>query len=178
MSGTSADGIDLALVDFSLEQQPRLVASYYQEYNSVIAEKITSLYQPCTNEIDRAFHLDVELAELFAHAISALLHQEGLTAQDIIAVGNHGQTVRHRPNGAHPFTLQIGCSQTLATISGIRVVGQFRRKDMALGGQGAPLVPIFHQQLFVEERGASFVVNIGGIANITFLPAQSSTQVI
>jgi len=177
MSGTSADGIDLALVEFTQEQKaPVLVASYYHAYSSITAEKITSLYQPNSNEIDRAFHLDVELAQLFSQAISALLNQERLTAKDIIAIGNHGQTIRHRPNGSNPFTLQIGCCQTLATLTGIRVVGQFRRKDMALGGQGAPLVPIFHLQLFDQTSDANFVVNIGGIANITFLPEQGSTQ--
>jgi len=177
MSGTSADGIDLALVDFNVaEQQPRLVASYYQAYDAVIAKKITSLYIPDNNEIDRAFHLDVELAQLFVQAVTALLAQEQLDSCDIIAIGNHGQTIRHRPVGVNPYTLQIGCCQTLATLTGIHVVGQFRRKDMALGGQGAPLVPIFHQQLFSQELKACFVVNIGGIANITFLPEQGSAQ--
>ena len=179
MSGTSADGIDLALVDFNdPQQQPRLVASFYQNYNSALSEKITSLYQPGSNEVDRAFHLDVELAHLFAQAITALLKQEKLSASDIIAIGSHGQTIRHRPTGDNPFTLQIGCCQTLATLTGIRVVGQFRRKDMALGGQGAPLVPIFHQQLFAESNEANFVVNIGGIANITFLPSQDSSKAV
>ncbi|MCJ8293214.1 MAG: anhydro-N-acetylmuramic acid kinase [Colwellia sp.] len=179
MSGTSADGIDLALVDFNDPQQPaRLVASFYQDYNSALSEKISSLYQPGSNEVDRAFHLDVELAHLFAKAIIALLTQEKLSASDIIAIGSHGQTIRHRPTGDNPFTLQIGCCQTLATLTGIRVVGQFRRKDMALGGQGAPLVPIFHQQLFAESMEANFVVNIGGIANITFLPAQGSSKAV
>ncbi|TWX70807.1 anhydro-N-acetylmuramic acid kinase [Colwellia demingiae] len=177
MSGTSADGIDLALVDFSAQgKQPRLVASFYKSYSAVIADKITSLYQPGNNEVDRAFHLDVELAQLFSQAINALLNQEDLSPKDIIAIGNHGQTIRHRPSGDNPFTLQIGCCQTLATLTGIRVVGQFRRKDMALGGQGAPLVPIFHQQLFTQTSAANFVVNIGGIANITFLPEQGSNQ--
>jgi len=177
MSGTSADGIDLALVDFSGQgQKPQLLASFYQSYSNTIAKTISSLYQPGSNEVDRAFHLDVELAHLFAQAINALLNQENLNPEDIIAIGNHGQTIRHRPSGNYPFTLQIGCSQTLATLTGIRVVGQFRRKDMALGGQGAPLVPIFHQQLFTQSTDANFVVNIGGIANITFLPAQGDNQ--
>lgn len=179
MSGTSADGIDLALVDFTgSEQQPRLVASFYKSYSAAIAEKITSLYQPGSNEVDRAFHLDVELAQLFSETIKAFLRQENLIPEDIIAIGNHGQTIRHRPTGDNPYTLQIGCCQTLATLTGIRVVGQFRRKDMALGGQGAPLVPIFHQQLFAQAEFASVVVNIGGIANITFLPSQSSNQAV
>lgn len=177
MSGTSADGIDLALVDFTGNgQKPRLVASFYQGYSRAITEKITSLYQASSNEIDRAFHLDIELAHLFAQAINTLLNQENLSPTDIIAVGNHGQTIRHRPSGDNPFTLQIGCCQTLAIVTGIRVVGQFRRKDMALGGQGAPLVPIFHQQLFSQSTDANFVVNIGGIANITFLPEENTEK--
>ncbi|HCM47428.1 MAG TPA: anhydro-N-acetylmuramic acid kinase [Colwellia sp.] len=177
MSGTSADGIDLALVDFtSNKPKPHLVASFYQSYSSAVAKKITSLYQPGNNEIDRAFHLDVELAHLFAQAINALLSQESLNSADIIAIGSHGQTIRHRPCANNPFTLQIGCCQTLATLTEIRVVGQFRRKDMALGGQGAPLVPIFHQQLFSQAADTNFVVNIGGIANITFLPEQGSSK--
>jgi anhydro-N-acetylmuramic acid kinase len=180
MSGTSADGIDLALVEFiestEAKAQPKLLASYYQAYSTSIAEKITSLYKPNDNEIDRAFELDVELAQCFSQAITALLIQENLTADDIIAIGSHGQTIRHRPLAANPFTLQIGCCQTLACLTAIRVIGQFRVKDIALGGQGAPLVPAFHQQLFVEKNKNVFVVNIGGIANISFLPAQTSAQ--
>ncbi len=179
MSGTSADGIDLALVDFSDEQaKPKLVASYYQAYSGEFAEKITALYVPGDNEIDHAFHLDVALAHLFAQAVTDFLTQEALNPSDIIAIGNHGQTIRHRPSGNNPYTLQIGCSQTLATLTSIRVVGQFRRKDMALGGQGAPLVPIFHQQLVPQKDSACFVVNIGGIANVTYLPKQGCSDTV
>lgn len=179
MSGTSADGIDLALVNISNQQtKPKLVASFYQAYSSELAKRITALYVPGTNEVDSAFHLDIELAHLFAKAVTNLLIQENLKAIDIAAIGNHGQTIRHRPSGDNPFTLQIGCCQTLATLTGIRVVGQFRRKDMALGGQGAPLVPVFHQQLFAEQSQGCFVVNIGGIANITYLPEQGSYDAV
>ncbi len=176
MSGTSADGIDIALVDFNVGKQAKLVSSSYLAYSQGISDKITSLYQPGHNEVDRAFHLDIELAQLFSQAIHALILKENINASDIIAIGNHGQTIRHRPREAYPFTLQIGCCQTLATLTGIRVVGQFRRKDMALGGQGAPLVPIFHQQLFRQKTDDSFVVNIGGIANITYIPEQGSSK--
>ena len=171
MSGTSADGIDLALVDFS-KKNPQLIASYYQAYPPVLQNKITNLYQVGDNEIDRAGQLDIELAEHFAQAITQFLQQQQLLASDISAIGNHGQTIRHRPQLAQSFTLQIGCSQTLACLTGIRVIGQFRRKDMALGGQGAPLVPAFHQQLFGEPEHDVFVINIGGIANISYLPSE------
>ncbi|MBL4822874.1 MAG: anhydro-N-acetylmuramic acid kinase [Colwellia sp.] len=187
MSGTSADGIDLALVTF--DENNKLVhhASYYQAYSDKTAAKITALYcaennNPSNNEIDRAFELDIELAQIFAKAISAFLVQEQLSCHDIIAIGCHGQTIRHRPLAKHPFTLQIGCCQTLATLINIRVIGQFRRKDMALGGQGAPLVPAFHQTIFSEnsmKNGSDvFVINIGGIANLTFLPANNKLTVI
>jgi anhydro-N-acetylmuramic acid kinase len=176
MSGTSADGIDLALVDFS-SKAPKLVASYYQAYDKVLHQKIIQLYQKGHDEIDRAFALDIELAQYFSLAIQQFLQEKSLTSQDIIAIGNHGQTIRHRPNPPHSFTLQIGCNQTLATLTNIRVVGQFRRKDMALGGQGAPLVPAFHQALFQDRSSDTFIVNIGGIANITFLPATKTVKI-
>lgn len=192
MSGTSADGIDLALVSFDDNEKLKHHASYYQAYSNEIATKITSLYcaennNPDNNEIDRAFSLDVELAQLFANAINAFLAQELLDSSNIIAIGCHGQTIRHRPLAAHPFTLQIGCCQTLATLTNIRVIGQFRRKDMALGGQGAPLVPAFHQTIFREnsfDNGSMknaadvFVINIGGISNLTFLPSATNSKVI
>lgn len=187
MSGTSADGIDLALVTFDENEKITLHASYYQAYSHDVAEKITSLYKPCHNEIDRAFALDIELAKLFSLSIKALLSQENLSSSDIIAIGSHGQTIRHRAEIANPFTLQIGCCQTLATLTNIRVIGQFRRKDMALGGQGAPLVPAFHQTIFRdsadnnEPQNSSsdvFVVNIGGISNLTFLPGSNKLNVI
>lgn len=179
MSGTSADGIDLALVEFDVNNsehanKANLIASYYQAYDQATHEKITSLYNPSNYEIDRAGSLHVELAQQFSTAIKLFLEQQQLTAKDICAIGCHGQTIRHRPQVSAqisaPFTLQIGCLQTLAVLTGIRVVGDFRTKDIALGGQGAPLVPAFHQAIFGSALNDVFVVNIGGIANITFLP--------
>lgn len=182
MSGTSADGIDLTLVTFDDNHKPQCHGSFFQTYTVETVNKITSLYNPDNNEIDRAFELDIELARLFATAIEAFLLQENLTANDIIAIGSHGQTIRHRPQNQFPFTLQIGCCQTLATLTNIRVIGQFRRKDMALGGQGAPLVPAFHEKIFSESsmnNGSDvFVINIGGISNLTLLPVESNSSVI
>lgn len=181
MSGTSADGIDLALVDFS-SGKPKLVTSYYQAYDENTYQKITQLYQPASNEIDKAFALDVLLAKQFAVAIEAFISQENIDKNKIIAIGNHGQTIRHRPtitaDIAAPFTLQISCNQTLATLTNIRVIGDFRTKDMVLGGQGAPLVPAFHKALFPNESEDVFVVNIGGIANVTYLPKDTKTSVL
>ncbi|WNC71670.1 anhydro-N-acetylmuramic acid kinase [Thalassotalea psychrophila] len=169
MSGTSADGIDLALVQFE-ENSHHLVASYFQAYNKTTQNLITSLYTPSDNEIDRMGELDKLLAKEFASAINAFLIQQNLSSASIIAIGNHGQTIRHRPTSNAPFTLQIGCNQTLACLTGIRVIGKFRDKDIALGGQGAPLVPAFHKALFSATKRNVCAVNIGGISNITFLP--------
>ncbi|ARD44042.1 anhydro-N-acetylmuramic acid kinase [Colwellia sp. PAMC 21821] len=187
MSGTSADGIDLALVEFDGEQQQQanganLLASYYQAYDNNTQQKIMTLYNASANEIDRAGSLDMELAQQFAQAVTKFLQQENLAAADITAIGCHGQTIRHRPvknqQITTPFTLQIGCLQTLALLTGIRVVGDFRTKDIALGGQGAPLVPAFHQAIFGSTEKDVFVVNIGGIANITFLPSNAPHKTI
>lgn len=181
MSGTSADGIDLALVDFA-SGKPKLIASYYQSYDEDTYQKITALYQPNQNEIDKAFTLDVLLAKQFAQAINQFITQENLNKDQIIAIGNHGQTIRHRPiitqEISTPFTLQICCNQTLATLTEIRVIGDFRTKDMVLGGQGAPLVPAFHHALFPNEPQDVFVVNIGGIANVTYLPAAPEKSIL
>jgi anhydro-N-acetylmuramic acid kinase len=181
MSGTSADGIDLALVEFDdkpeLANGANLLASYYQAYDNATQQKIMNLYNTSANEIDRAGSLDIELAQQFSQAIIKFLQQENLSAADVTAIGCHGQTIRHRPvknqQISTPFTLQIGCLQTLALLTGIRVVGDFRTKDIALGGQGAPLVPAFHQAIFGSTQKDVFVVNIGGIANITFLPSNT-----
>ena len=181
MSGTSADGVDLALVDFS-SGTVQLKAHYYQTYNNQLHEKITSLYTPDLNEIDRLGTLGVELANFFAKTVDLLLSQEKLLSENIIAIGCHGQTIRHRPliekNISHPFTLQIGCNQTLACLTGIEVIGDFRTKDIALGGQGAPLVPAFHQYLFSAQQQDTFIVNMGGIANITFLPKDENKTIV
>ncbi|GAA6203779.1 MULTISPECIES: anhydro-N-acetylmuramic acid kinase [Thalassotalea] len=181
MSGTSADGVDIALVDFS-SGNVQLKAHWYQAYNDQLHQKITALYDSGDNEIDRMGNLSVELAHYFSHAIHHLLTQEKLTAKDIVAIGCHGQTVRHRPvidnTNKYPFTLQIGCHQTLACLTNIKVIGDFRTKDVALGGQGAPLVPAFHQYLFADQQQDTFIVNMGGIANITFLPRDKNRSII
>ena len=187
MSGTSADGIDIALVDFSDDARPRLVASHYEPYNQEIRENITRLYVSGADEIEHMGRLDKLLAYEFSQAVQQFLSKQKLASKDIQAIGNHGQTIRHRPkpsqsqspsgdNHSDAFTLQIGCSQTLACLTGIPVIGKFRDKDIALGGQGAPLVPAFHQQLFTQSERDNLILNIGGIANLTFLPAASTAE--
>lgn len=177
MSGTSADGVDIALVDFS-NNKNLLVSSDYLAYPSHLREKIISLYLPTNNEIDLSQALHVELAHFFADVIKQFLQKEKINSEDIFAIGNHGQTIRHRPSQQYPFTLQIGCSQTLATLTNIRVIGDFRKKDMVYGGQGAPLVPAFHQNIFSSIEYDTFIVNIGGIANITYLPKNTDQPIL
>lgn len=172
MSGTSADGIDLCLTRFE-QGTPHLVADHFEPYSSTLRQAVISLYTPSSDEIDRAFSLDVALSKAYAVAIENFLNRLGIKADDIEAIGCHGQTVRHRPGIENPFTLQLGCAQTLASRTGIRVIADFRTKDMAFGGQGAPLVPAFHKAMFSECQTDVVVLNIGGIANLTYLPASN-----
>ncbi|MDO6428161.1 anhydro-N-acetylmuramic acid kinase [Thalassotalea sp. 1_MG-2023] len=186
MSGTSADGADLALVAFDEAKKGcekiQLIGHVFHPYTDTFHSRVTSLYQPKGDNIDLMASLSVELAHFYHQAINALLERFRITREQIIAVGNHGQTIRHRPEktniNAVPFTLQIGCNQTLACLSNLRVIGDFRTKDVALGGQGAPLVPAFHQFLFEERDNDTFIVNLGGIANITYLPSSKEKKVL
>lgn len=168
LSGTSVDGIDTALVRFS--PQPELLASHSAPFAPELREEILGLCVPGENEIDRLGQADVLLGRAFAQAARELLAKTEYTPRDIRAIGSHGQTIRHRPGRSPAFTLQIGDPNVIAALTGIPVVADFRRKDMALGGQGAPLVPAFHDTVFRIRGTDRVVVNIGGIANLTMLP--------
>lgn len=169
MSGTSLDGIDLVVADLG-DSVPRLVAARSVELPAPLRQDLLTLCRPGADHLDLYGHCDVALAETIASGLMDLLAEHGLAAETIVALGSHGQTVRHVPEGAHPFTLQIGDPNVIAERTGITVVADFRRRDLAAGGQGAPLVPAFHAALFTaaEDR---VIVNIGGMANITLLPA-------
>lgn len=173
MSGTSADSIDAALVDFS-ESQPRYIHQLAYPIDPRLKTRIYELMVPGANEIDRMGVLDQELGELFAAAVEQLLREAGIPAISIRAIGSHGQTVRHRPPGDldRAFTLQIGDPNVIAERTGIATAADFRRRDMAAGGQGAPLVPAFHRAVFHSDERDRIILNIGGIANLTFLPRQ------
>jgi len=173
MSGTSMDGVDAVLVEFS-HGKPRLVASHDQPIPSALLAKLHTLANPMTGDINLLGQCDRACGELFALASLNLLKLANIAPEEVIAIGSHGQTVRHMPNGEHPFTIQIGDANVIAALTNIDTIADFRRKDMALGGQGAPLVPAFHQQLFSGESTSRVILNIGGIANITWLPAHSN----
>ena len=172
MSGTSADAIDAVLVD--LHTTPQLIAQHTLPLPAHIKQQIHALSLPGDNEIDRMGALDVDLGRLFAQACIELLTKTGISASHISAIGSHGQTIRHRPPGSSEgrFTLQIGDPNQIAELTQITTVADFRRRDMAAGGQGAPLVPAFHQAIFHTPDTDRVIVNIGGMANITWLPAQ------
>lgn len=175
MSGTSADAIDAVLVDFA--QSPRIIAHHTEPLPKHIRDEIHALALPTANEIDRLGSLDITLAHLFAHTSLKLLECASISPTEVIAIGSHGQTIRHRPPGSTEgcFTLQIGDPNTIAELTGITTVADFRRRDMAAGGQGAPLVPAFHRAIFHSAKEHRVIVNIGGMANITWLPTQGAT---
>jgi anhydro-N-acetylmuramic acid kinase len=175
LSGTSMDGIDTALVRFTPKLE--MVASHSLAFPTEIKKELLALCSPGENEIDRLGRADVTLGRLFAQAVNELLAKAGVAASAVRAIGSHGQTIRHRPGFTPAFTLQIGDANVIAAETGIAVVADFRRKDMALGGQGAPLVPAFHEAVFRSRDKDRVVVNIGGIANLTALPADEGAPV-
>lgn len=175
MSGTSLDGIDAVLADFSTTS-PRILAAHTFPLPTTLRSELLALCQPGLNEVERLGRADRALAIAFAAAANQILQASGVAAGAIRAIGSHGQTIRHRPNpGAEgpAFTLQIGDPNTIAELTGITTIADFRRRDIAAGGQGAPLVPAFHNAIFGAPAGR-VIVNIGGMANITALPPQQS----
>jgi len=174
MSGTSVDGIDAALVDLS-DTKPLLIATHSHKIPADIKQRIEALCTPGSNEIDLLGKLDIELGQLFAAATQALLNTNNLTAKAIAAIGCHGQTIRHRPPsaaGEHGFSLQIGDPNTIAEATGITTVADFRRRDMAAAGQGAPLTPAFHLAIAPPAVNTCAFLNLGGIANLTLIHHQ------
>ncbi|MGB0467358.1 MAG: anhydro-N-acetylmuramic acid kinase [Pontibacterium sp.] len=174
MSGTSLDGIDAVAVRFSPAFE--LLGTGSLALPAPLRQQILTLCNPGDNEIDQMGSLDLALADQFAKATTDLLGRLNLSNRQIKAIGSHGQTIRHRPEAG--FTLQIGDANRIAECTGITTVADFRRRDMAAGGQGAPLVPAFHQALFRSPSQTRFLVNIGGMANITLLPAEPAEAVI
>jgi anhydro-N-acetylmuramic acid kinase len=178
MSGTSVDGIDAALVAIRSEGDLKLLATHQHPFPTEVRAAIQALMQPGVDELEREGELDMELGRLFAAAALELLRVSGKPAKDIRAIGSHGQTVRHRPRAAHPFTRQLGNPSVIAELTGITTVADFRARDLAVGGEGAPLVPAFHAARFRHPGVNRAIVNIGGIANITWLPGEASAPVI
>lgn len=171
MSGTSLDGLDIVLCRFDSNGQPELINSVTQPLPAALKRELWALTRPAAGELDQYGALDRSFAVFCANAISNFLAEHRISAQDVIAIGSHGQTVRHRPDSNPHFTLQLGCAATIAALTGIDVVANFRQKDIALGGQGAPLAPAFHRAQFHQTGEIRSIVNIGGIANATIFSA-------
>lgn len=178
MSGTSVDGIDAALVAVDDTGAPRLLATHQHALPNAVRAEVQALMQPGGNEIDREGELDMRLGELFADAARELLRISDKQAREIRAIGSHGQTIRHRPRAEYPFTRQIGNPSVIAERAGITTVADFRARDMAAGGEGAPLVPAFHNAVFRRPGVNRAIVNLGGIANVSFLPSDRGAPVI
>lgn len=168
MSGTSLDGVDAVLIDFAA-QPPILLGQASATYPLDMKHAVLALQNKGYDELHQSALLAQDLAYLYAAAVAQLLQTTGVPASAVCAIGNHGQTIRHNPQDA--YTLQIGNHALLAELTGIAVVGDFRSRDIAAGGQGAPLVPAFHHAMFFNAQRASVILNIGGIANLTYLSA-------
>ena len=180
MSGTSLDGIDVVAVSF--EPKLQLHAHYSFELPALIKAQILTLCSSGEDEIEKLGHLDIGLGKLFAQCCLKLIKQSDLhlAVDNIVAIGLHGQTIRHRPDNSpkHNFSLQIGDANTVAEESGILTVADFRRRDIAAGGQGAPLVPAFHASIFHSNSCDRVILNIGGMANVTLLPADTQQPLL
>ncbi len=172
MSGTSLDGADAALVDFS-SGTPRTLAFASEPFPDSLREKLLILSQPGADFLEAAAGASLELAELYARAALAAILAGGVGPREVGAIGCHGQTVRHRPDLG--FTIQLNDPALVAERTGIDVIADFRRRDMAAGGQGAPLVPAFHDAVFRHPSRSRTVVNIGGIGNVTWLSPGRAT---
>jgi anhydro-N-acetylmuramic acid kinase len=174
MSGTSMDGIDAALVSFD---KPGIViqATHSQPYTADLKDALlAAIREPLNIQLDPSGDLDRRVGECFRDAALAVIDKSGVTLKDIVAIGSHGQTLRHQPDADPPFSTQIGDADIIAAGVGVTTVANFRQADISAGGQGAPLVPPFHQCLFSSGDTNRVVVNIGGIANVTVLPADES----
>lgn len=177
MSGTSMDGVDAALVRFG-EHSCEILATHKQAYpESLRADLKAATQNPETFTVDTFGALDQMVAEHFSSAALAVIDHSNIDPARIEAIGSHGQTVRHLPHAEHPFTLQIGDPNRIAATTGLATVADFRRRDLAVGGEGAPLAPAFHQWLFARSHRNCVVLNIGGIANVTLL-ADNEDEVI
>lgn len=177
MSGTSLDAVDAVLVEFG-KQSTQVITTHQHAIPIDLRQEILDLNQPSENTIHRMGKADVKLGHLFAESVLALLEKTNHSTKDINAIGSHGQNIHHAPNAEYPFTLQIGDPNIIAMKTGINTVADFRRRDMALGGQAAPLAPAFHDYLFQNRSENIGVLNIGGIANLTVLPTKPSNNVI
>ncbi len=166
MSGTSLDGVDAVLLKFS-DGVHRIIGESFTPFDESLRAKLLTLHKPQDDEIHEAALIGNELARIYAHAVRELLDKTRTSSARVQAIGCHGQTIRHRPDAG--YTIQLGNGALLAELTRNIVVCDFRTRDIAAGGEGAPLVPAFHQAMFAHPSIHRVIVNIGGIANLTDL---------
>jgi anhydro-N-acetylmuramic acid kinase len=168
ISGTSVDGVDACIADFRAHRC-RILGARTTPYPVELRERIQALITAPQAALREIGGVDVTLGRFFGTCALSVIRDAGLRPGDIAAIGHHGQTVFHAPTGAEPFSMQLGDPNSVAALTGITTVADFRRRDMAHGGQGAPLVPAFHDWLWRTPRETRVIVNIGGIANVTII---------
>ncbi len=174
MSGTSLDGVDAVLVDFT-NNKPTLVASYSHPFPDTLKKELLETIQPdWQGSLFKIGSLDQKLGKLFSISVNQLLERTSIDKKKITAIGSHGHTLWHEPNGEHPFSLQLGNANIISELTAITTVADFRGRDIAAGGQGAPLVPAFHAKYLTHPKRNRIILNIGGIANITYLPSEDN----
>ena len=174
MTGTSVDGLDLALVDLPNNLSPQATST--TSFPPRLRERLIALTSPGRDEVTRMGAAHVQLGDFIASACLDFLAQHNINASKVRAIGSHGQTIRHHPNSNYPHSVQIGSGHVIAERTGIDVVADFRSRDIAAGGQGAPLVPRYHDALFRDRSLSRVVLNVGGIANISILDPKNSAS--
>jgi len=178
MSGTSLDGIDIAITRFSESGDFHFIAAQTFPFPESLHSQLQRLITKQACQLQELGKADIALGQLIGQSINQLLVQHELTAKDIIAIGSHGQTLFHSPSEDLPFSQQIGNANVITEVTGITTIADFRQRDIAAGGQGAPLVPAFHQALFSSKDEDRVIVNIGGISNLTIIPSSANKPVI
>ena len=169
MSGTSLDGIDVAIVDFTGILNCQLIAAKTFPFPVDLYQQLQTLIKNPKCHLEEVGHLNVALGQFIGEIVQEVLDEQKISPSMISAIGSHGHTLFHSPNGLKPFSLQIGDPNVIAELTGITTVADFRQRDIAAGGQGAPLVPAFHAHFFADPAQPRAIINIGGIANITLL---------
>jgi len=176
MSGTSMDGIDAALVDLKSDK-PDLIGSLHTPYENNLKEELSKLIT-ADAPISLVARADYRVGLAFAESANNLLKKFSINKKDCSAIGSHGQNILHQPDTEFPTSIQIGDPNIIAEHTGITTVADFRRRDIAAGGQGAPLAPAFHEMMFRKKNHDTVVLNIGGISNITILPGNPDQPTI
>lgn len=166
MSGTSMDGVDAVLTDVDSQQ---VIVGKIFPYSAALKQSIKEFMQTSQHSLAAYYHLHRLIGQAFAQAAEAIIQQSGIPLNQVVAIGSHGQTVEHETQGLSPYTVQLGCAHTIAQHTQLPVITDFRTRDIILGGQGAPLAPLYHDVLFSEIHKPLAVVNIGGIANVSIL---------